>query len=91
MPEIIRRRLIVRGRVQGVFFRDSTREKAQAEGVGGRARNLDDGTVEVILEGPLDAVEEVIRFCREGSAQARVDSVEVNEESPEGLTSFETG
>lgn len=91
MPEVIRRRLIARGRVQGVFFRDSTREKAEAEGVAGRARNLDDGAVEVILEGPAQAVEEVVWFCRQGPGRAQVTDVEVSEEEPEGLTSFETG
>ena len=84
-----RRRLIVRGRVQGVFFRDSTRERARAEGLAGWASNRPDGAVEVVVEGEPDAVEQMISFCREGPSRADVDDVEVREEEPEGLTSFE--
>jgi acylphosphatase len=89
--EVIRRRLLIRGHVQGVFFRDSTREEAEAAGVAGRARNRDDGAVEVVLEGPSQAVGRVIEFCRGGPDQADVREVEVSEERPEGLTSFEIG
>jgi acylphosphatase len=87
----IRRRLIVRGRVQGVFFRDSTRKEAKAAGVAGTARNRDDGAVEVVLEGPSEAVERVIAFCRQGPDGARVEDVEVTPEAPRGLESFDTG
>lgn len=86
----VRRRLVVHGRVQGVFFRDSTRERAEAAGVAGSARNRDDGTVEVVLEGAPEAVERVMAFCREGPGQARVEDVEVITEEPQGLASFET-
>jgi acylphosphatase len=86
----IRRRLAVHGRVQGVFFRDSTRECARHHGVSGWAANRDDGTVEVVLEGPPDAVQSVIEFCRAGPAQADVDLVEVSDEEPEGLSGFDT-
>lgn len=89
--EIIRRRLVVRGQVQGVFFRDSTRKQARSAGVAGRARNLDDGSVEVVLEGPADAVQRVIDFCRQGPDRAQVREVVFSEEPPEGLTSFEIG
>jgi acylphosphatase len=89
-PETIRRRLIVHGRVQGVFFRDSTRESAENEGVSGWAANRDDGTVEVVLEGAPEAVESVIGFCRTGPMSADVTSVDVIEEEPEGLSGFET-
>ena len=85
---IIRRRAVVRGRVQGVFFRDWTREQAEAAGVAGSVRNREDGAVEVILEGPADAVERVLAFSREGPDRARVDDVEVSEEEPQGLNSF---
>jgi acylphosphatase len=88
--ETIRRHLIVHGRVQGVFFRDSTRESAENEGVSGWAANRDDGTVEVVLEGAPDAVESVIGFCRTGPMSADVTSVDVTEEEPEGLSGFET-
>jgi acylphosphatase len=86
----VRRHLVVHGRVQGVFFRDSTREKAENEGVVGWARNLDDGSVEVVLEGEPEAVENVVHYCRLGPVRAEVTSVEVTEEPPEGLVGFET-
>jgi acylphosphatase len=85
----VRRHLVVHGKVQGVFFRDSTREKAENEGVAGWAANRDDGSVEVVLEGPPDAVQAVVDFCRQGPALARVESVDVAEEEPEGLRGFE--
>jgi acylphosphatase len=89
MPDVIRKRLVIRGRVQGVFFRDCTREHARAEGVSGWARNRDDGSVEVVLEGPPDAVGRVERFCRTGPGGARVEQVQTHEEQPEGLNSFQ--
>ena len=86
---VIRRRAVVQGRVQGVFFRDSTREQAEAAGVAGGVRTRADGAVEVILEGPPEAVERVLAFVRAGPGRARVESVEVSQEQPKGLTSFE--
>lgn len=85
---MIRRRLVVRGRVQGVFFRDFTRTAAARERVAGWAANLPDGTVEVVLEGSPDAVEAVTRLCHEGPPQAEVRSVEVVEQQPEGVDGF---
>jgi acylphosphatase len=85
----IRRRLVVRGRVQGVFFRDATQERARAAGVGGWVRNRDDRSVEVVLEGPAEAVERVARFCESGPSRAGVEDVESRQESPEGLDGFE--
>jgi acylphosphatase len=85
----IRRRLVVTGKVQGVFFRDSIRESARNEGVSGWATNRADGAVEVVLEGPAEAVEAVVEFCRIGPVSARVDHVEVRDETPEGLEGFE--
>jgi acylphosphatase len=85
----IRRRVIVRGRVQGVFFRDSVRERARAHGVSGWICNRSDGAVEAVLEGRPDHVERVVRFCRIGPRQASVEKVEVSEERPEGLSGFE--
>ena len=84
----IRRRLLVSGRVQGVFYRDSCRQKAEEQGIGGSARNLSDGKVEVIVEGDDDAVERMTQWCRQGSEAARVESVEVEEQEPQGETSF---
>ena len=87
-PEVVRRRLIVSGRVQGVFFRDSTRQKAEANGVSGWVANRADGSVEVVLEGPPAAVEAVAAYSRRGPDGARVEHVEEREESPEGLDGF---
>jgi acylphosphatase len=91
--ETIRRHVIVNGKVQGVFFRDSTREAAENEGVSGWVANRDDGAVEAVLEGPpaaVEAVEAVVEFCRMGPVSADVTSVDVSEEEPEGLSGFET-
>jgi acylphosphatase len=88
--DTIRRRLVVHGKVQGVFFRDSAREAAENEGVAGWASNRADGSVEVVLEGPAGAVESVLGYCRTGPVNARVDSAEVIEEDPEGLSGFRT-
>jgi acylphosphatase len=87
--ERVRRRVVVHGGVQGVFFRDSARERARAHGVDGWVTNRSDGAVEAVLEGEPDAVERVVRFFRTGPAQAEVQDVEVLDESPEGLTGFE--
>jgi acylphosphatase len=88
-PDTIRRRLVVHGKVQGVFYRDSTRHAARDEGVSGWAANRSDGTVEVVLEGPADAVASVVGYCRTGPSSADVDSVDEHEETPEGLTGFQ--
>jgi acylphosphatase len=87
---VIRRRLTVHGRVQGVFFRESVRRLAEREGVAGWARNCADGTVGVVLEGEQAAVERVAGFCRLGPPHASVERVEVSDEEPEGLTGFRT-
>lgn len=87
-PDTIRRRLVVHGRVQGVFFRDSTRRAAREAGVAGYAVNRDDGTVEVVVEGRPESVEAVIRFCRTGPDRAAVESVAVTDEDPVGLEGF---
>jgi acylphosphatase len=84
----IRRRVVVRGRVQGVFFRDFTRERARAHGVAGWVTNRSDGAVEAVLEGSPAAVERVLRFVQTGPPHAYVDNVEVREEEPEGLSGF---
>jgi acylphosphatase len=84
-----RRRVVVRGNVQGVFFRDSTEKEAASRGVSGWVRNRDDGGVEAVFEGDQDAVQALVEFCRSGPSRADVDDLEVTEEEPEGLTSFE--
>jgi acylphosphatase len=85
---MIRRRVIVHGHVQGVFFRDSTRRLAQQRGVAGWVSNRSDGAVEAVFEGEADAVERLVAFAREGPRGAQVDRVEVSDEQPEGLTGF---
>ena len=85
----IRRRVVVHGFVQGVFFRDTIRRRAAAANVAGWARNTWDGTVEAVFEGERDAVEGLVAFCHDGPRGARVDRVEVVEEPPEGLRGFE--
>jgi acylphosphatase len=86
--ETVRRRAIVHGRVQGVFFRGSTEDRARAAGVAGWVRNRRDGTVEAVFEGPASAVEALVDFCRSGPRHARVERVEVFDEEPEGLDGF---
>jgi acylphosphatase len=85
---MIRRRVIVHGRVQGVFFRDSTRRMAQQRGVAGWVSNRSDGAVEAVFEGDTEAVERLVAFTGEGPRGAQVERVEVSEEEPEGLTGF---
>jgi acylphosphatase len=85
---VIRRRVIVHGRVQGVFFRDTMRRMAQSRGVAGWASNTPEGTVEAAFEGEPEAVESMVRFCRQGPRGASVSRVEVFDEQPEGLTGF---
>jgi acylphosphatase len=85
----VRRRVLVRGRVQGVGFRYAVVDRAQSRGVAGWVRNRADGAVETVFEGESDAVDELVRFCRQGPRGSEVESVEVASEEPEGLRSFE--
>jgi acylphosphatase len=86
---VTRRRVVVSGRVQGVFFRDTARRRAEAAGVAGWVTNRPDGAVEAVFEGPPEAVEQLVDFCRRGPSRAEVSSVEVTEEEPEGLSGFQ--
>jgi acylphosphatase len=85
---MIRRRVVVHGRVQGVWFRGSTEAEAQAAGLGGWVRNRADGTVEAVFEGAPEAVARLLAFCRQGPRGARVERVEEFEEAPEGIAGF---
>jgi acylphosphatase len=85
---VIRRRVVVHGYVQGVFFRDSVRRLAQQRGVSGWVANRPDGTVEAAFEGEPDAVERLLDFCRKGPRGAQVEAVDVTEEEAEGLDGF---
>jgi acylphosphatase len=78
----------VAGRVQGVFFRATCAHLARQAGLGGYVRNLPDGRVEAAFEGPDEAVERLVRWCRTGPDHARVDEVEVVAEAPVGDTAF---
>ncbi len=79
----------MQGRVQGVFFRDSVREQARAQGVDGWVCNRSDGAVEAVLEGQPDGVAAVVRFCETGPARAEVRDLDVSDEPPVGLSGFE--
>ena len=85
---MVRRRAVAHGRVQGVFFRDSTRREAERRGVAGSARNTFDGTVEIVLEGSADAVEAMLAFMRAGPGHASVSRLDVVDEEVEGLSGF---
>jgi acylphosphatase len=89
MSDRTRAHVFVTGRVQGVFFRATTRETAREEGVDGWVKNLDDGRVEAVFEGEEAVVEAMVEFCHEGSPQARVEDVDVEYEEPLGIEGFE--
>jgi acylphosphatase len=89
MAGSMRKRLIVHGDVQGVFFRDTARRRAAALGVAGWIRNCPDGTVEAVVEGDGAAVAAMASFCAEGPDGARVDRVDERQEPSEGLQGFE--
>ena len=88
-PDVVARRVVVRGRVQAVFFRDSTRREARRHGVAGWVRNRPDGAVEAHLEGAEAAVRALVDWCRSGPTHAAVDDVEVAEAAAEGLAGFD--
>ena len=79
-----RAHVFVSGRVQGVFFRSSTREHARQAGLRGWVKNRSDGRVEAIFEGPVDAVQRLVSWCHNGPPAAQVEHVEVNWEEPTG-------
>jgi acylphosphatase len=85
---MIRRRVVVHGHVQGVFFRDSTRRLAERHGVSGWVSNRADGAVEAVFEGEPAGVERLVLFTREGPRGASVERVDVAEEQVEGVRGF---
>ncbi len=89
MAGTVRRKVVVNGEVQGVFFRDSAEQEARSQGVSGWVANRDDGAVEAVFEGDSDTVENMVEWCRSGPSSASVDSVESSDEEPEGLSGFE--
>jgi acylphosphatase len=85
---MVRKRVLVSGRVQGVWYRDTCQRVANEHGVGGWIRNLADGRVEAVFEGPADEVDRLVAWARRGPREAVVADVAVREERPEGLTRF---
>ena len=88
MAERTRAHVFVSGHVQGVFYRATTRDTAREHGVDGWVKNLDDGRVEAVFEGPASAVESMVEWCHTGSPAADVDDVSVTREPPEGVDGF---
>ena len=89
MGDVVARAVTVRGRVQGVFFRDTTRKVARSLGVAGWVANEADGSVRAWLEGEPDAVAQALRFVRTGPPEASVTDVDVAEVRPVGMSRFE--
>jgi acylphosphatase len=88
MSATIARKVVVAGDVQGVFFRDSARREARRLGVSGWVRNRPDGCVEAHLEGPPDAVAELVLWCRSGPRHATVEDLQVTTVEPAGCDGF---
>ncbi len=88
MSDRTRAHVFVSGKVQGVYYRATTRDTAREKGVSGWVRNLEDGRVEAVFEGPKEDVEAMIDFCYEGSDAARVEDVKVSDEKPQGEDGF---
>jgi acylphosphatase len=89
MDDRIRAHVFVSGRVQGVYYRATTRDTARERGVDGWVRNLDDGRVEAVFEGTAEDVESMIEWCHTGSPNARVDDVSVEYGDPDGVEGFD--
>jgi acylphosphatase len=88
MSDRVRAHVFVAGHVQGVYYRASTRAAARERDLDGWVRNLDDGRVEAVFEGPRATVEELVEWCRTGSPAATVEDVAVEYEPPEGIEGF---
>jgi acylphosphatase len=86
---VVRYRVFVSGRVQGVFFRDTCRQIAEEHGVTGWVRNLPDGRVEAVFEGTQDDAQKLVDWTRHGPRRAAVANVWVRQERPEGLSTFQ--
>ena len=89
MTDRVRAHVFVTGRVQGVYYRASTRDAARDAGVDGWVRNLEDGRVEAVFEGPEGDVRDMVAWCETGSRAAEVDAVDVEYGEPEGVEGFE--
>ncbi len=91
MSDVVRRRAVVKGRVQGVFYRDTARREADRLGLAGSATNLGDGSVAVEIEGPVDAVDAFLTWAADGPPRARVEAVLVEHRAPTGQAGFVVG
>ena len=80
--------LHIHGLVQGVFFRQSTLEKALELGVTGYVRNCDDGSVEVFAEGEIDLLKKFIEWCQRGPKRAKVEGIDINEQPLKNFRGF---
>jgi acylphosphatase len=87
--DTVRRHVTISGEVQGVFFRETARRKATEAGVAGWITNRSDGRVEAVFEGPAEAVDGLVEFCRHGPTAATVEDVDVQTEEPESLSGFD--
>jgi acylphosphatase len=85
---VVRYRVLVSGLVQGVFFRETCRRRALEHGVNGWVRNLPDGRVEAVFEGPADDVHSLVEWMRHGPDMAVVADIAAQAERPEGLGTF---
>jgi len=90
MSKTIARRLVAQGRVQGVWFRESMRRKAEALGITGWVRNRMDGSVEALVQGTPDAVDAIVAWARRGPDRANVTRLDVDEAEPQPIAAFET-
>ena len=88
MSGAVRRRVVAHGRVQGVFFRDTVRRRADAAGVAGWVANRPDGAVEAVFEGEPAAVAALVELCRHGPRRAEVTGFECKDEEPQGVEGF---
>jgi acylphosphatase len=88
VEDLVRRRVLVEGRVQGVWYRASAEREAVRLDLAGVARNLNDGRVEMIVEGPLDAVEAFVAWARIGPPRAHVTGVQIEGQAPTGQRGF---
>ncbi|UPW00534.1 acylphosphatase [Halorussus gelatinilyticus] len=86
--ERTRAHVYVSGTVQGVYYRANTRDTAREKGIDGWVRNLSDGRVEAVFEGPEETVAAMVEWCHTGSPAADVDDVDVEYEDPEGEDGF---
>ncbi len=88
MIQAVRKKVVVSGRVQGVWFRQSAQQEANALGVKGWVRNRPDGTVEAVFEGPRDLVDMAVEWAGHGPQRAVVEHIDVEDETPEGVSGF---